>query len=114
MKYLKYCISIFVILIFSSLLHSQEVIPGEYIVQLNKESSIQNILKKYDLKVDSLRLISKTLNIWHLKLIKSRESQRGLLQRLKQDDQILNIQHNHRIYLNSITPNRVEHVPLPI
>ena len=79
----------------------ENVIAGQYIVQLQGESDAQNIFQTHFKDVTILKCLSRSMNIW---LIKSEQS--GVLVLLEKDPDIKIAQYNHgNIQRRALIPN---------
>lgn len=101
-----------VFLLVSSLAFSQmEYKPGEILIQFTAEASPKEVIAKYaynrnlPTSVSLGDLLSEPMNIYRLNFNPEMIDEKALLQKLKTDREVSNVQFNHYVYPRSTVPN---------
>jgi len=78
-------------------------IEGEIMVQLQDESELTELLDSYNLKLN--RVVSERFNIYLLDIVDSRISNSSLINMIKGNRSVINVQNNHFVSLRSTENN---------
>jgi len=82
---------------------AQQILPGQIIVQLNKEHSVDELLKNIPSSYPEIQLLSKSWNIWLLTFPQGDEEK--LMKIIQKKSSVQIAQFNHMVGKRSLVPN---------
>jgi subtilase family protein/type IX secretion system substrate protein/fervidolysin-like protein len=91
---------------FGQITEDKEFISGEVMVQLENDNELETLLNEYNLSIK--QVISERFNIYLLKFDNSRINNITLVNVLKDEPMVINVQNNHKVSLRStdeVIPN---------
>lgn len=99
---MRHCLSLLFPLFCFHVISAQQI-PGEIIVQLEKDFSPKQLAQHFSSNSSEAQLLSKSWNIWLLHIPENEEGK--FLKALQKFPQVKIAQHNHRITKRALVPN---------